>query len=265
MIPVFVISLVGSDDRRQRITSIFDNLGMEFEFFDAVDGRQFDVMQQPIYDAKKRLAFYGKHMTGGEIGCLLSHKALYQKIVNEGIEKALIFEDDVLLRPGFKAVLDQILDQGLDAPYDMIRFLSSPKLERLRLSPIHYIDKEHYLTRHTGMPGGAHASLVRHSGAKKMLDHLSKSAFPIDTLMGRSWQTGMNWVTVRPGIAAQDREIASIIGDDLRLERRLDIKGIGRFLYPLTRAWFKLCETIGKKYWYYIQSFKDKIRIKEYE
>ena len=256
MLPTFVISLPEATDRRTRLTKIFEDLGLEFEFIDAVDGRQFDVLNHPNYAPSQRLRYFGKHITGGEIGCLLSHKNIYQKMINENINRALIFEDDVIIHDGFLKTLREI--QTISVPFDMIRFLSSPKLERLNLRNVYKFKNGRYLVRHTGMPGGAHATLITLNGAKKLIKHLDKTPFPIDALMGRNWLTGINWYTVRPGLVAQDRDIESMIGDDIRFDNKKDIKGIAKITYPFTRAWFKLGETVGKKYWYLKTYFKDK-------
>ncbi|MCI5059977.1 MAG: glycosyltransferase family 25 protein [Alphaproteobacteria bacterium] len=254
-IPVYVISLKGSDDRRARIEREFEAIGLEFEFFDAVDGRGFDVPNHPEYDAARRRRYFGKDLTGGELGCTLSHKHLYQKMVDEGIERALLFEDDVILREGFLAVLKSL--ENCPVPYDMIRFLGSPKLERLKMRPVGLLDDKHWLTRHSGMPGGTHASLMTLGGAQKVLPHMQRNVFPVDALMGRSWETGLDWYTVRPGLAAQDLSFESDIEGE-RLQKSLDVEGCSKILYPFTRAWFKFSETIGKKYWYFKTWFKDK-------
>jgi glycosyl transferase family 25 len=261
-IPVCVISLAESTGRRNRIENILSQLDIDFEFFDAIDGRAFDVLNHPLYDERKRLAQYGRHLNGGEIGCLLSHKAIYQKMVEDNIDKALILEDDVILRDDFVPVLQKILK--LDIDYDAVRFLGSPKLERIKARHVCHIDGPYNLVRHTGLPGGTHATLMTKTGAEKMLKHLDKTAYPIDALMGRSWLTGLNWYTVRPGLAAQDLSFDSAIGDD-RFLPDLDVTGISEILYPLTRGWFKLSENIGKKVWYYKNYLRDKkIKDKKY-
>ena len=139
----------------------------------------------------------------------------------------------------------------------MIRFFGSPKLERLKFRHVYKLNETHFLDRHNGMPGGSHASLMTLSGAQKMLQHLDYIALPIDAILGRSWMTKCNWYTVRPGVAAQDRTLESSIGDT-RFDRQKDITGLAKALYPVTRAWFKFTETVGKKYWYFKTYFEDK-------
>lgn len=42
----------------------------------------------------------------GEIACFLSHRAIWQRMLDEGIEQALIFEDDVALADDFGQAFD---------------------------------------------------------------------------------------------------------------------------------------------------------------
>lgn len=254
-IPAFVISLPEAYDRRKRIAAVMEEAGLNYQFFDAVDGRDFDVINHPLYDAAKRLRYFGKHLKGGEIGCTLSHKNIYQHMVDNNIGRALIFEDDVILRPDFTRVLEKILASTID--YDAVRFLGSPKLERLKMRNVYKIDGIYNLVRHSGMPGGAHATLMTKGGAEKILKCLTRTPYPIDALLGRSWLTGLNWFTVRPGLAAQDLSFDSSIGEE-RFDRKKDITGLAKTLYPLNRAWFKFSETLCKKFWYYKTYFKDR-------
>lgn len=255
MIPVFVVSLPEATDRRARMTKVLESLGLDFEFVDAVDGRQFDVANHPNYNASKRLRNFGKHLTGGDIGCILSHKKIYQRMVDGNIEQALVFEDDVILRDAFLPVLEKIKEAPV--AYDAVRFFGSPKLERIKARNVYKLDDTHHLTRHSGLPGGSHATLMTLKGAKKILKHMERNAYPIDALLGRSWLTGLNWYTVRPGLAAQDLSFDSSIGDE-RFDRKLDVTGLDKTLYPVTRAWFKLSENVCKKFWYTKTWFEDK-------
>lgn len=60
MISIFVISLAEATERRKRISKILTDYNVPFEFYDAIDGRQFNIHEQSIYDAKKRLRYFGK-------------------------------------------------------------------------------------------------------------------------------------------------------------------------------------------------------------
>ena len=256
MIPVFIISLSEATDRRAYIEKTLKETGLNFQFVDAVDGRQFDVFNHPIYDAPKRRRILGRDLTGGDLGIILSNKKIFEHMIEKNIPRALILEDDVVLRDDFVTTLKKL--ETIPVPFDMIRFLGSPKLERLKLRNVYKIDETYKLVRHKGLPGGSHAILITQTGAKKLLKHMNKNAYPIDVLMGRSWKTGLNWFTIRPGLAAQDLSFDSIIGEQRLQKKDLQITGLTRTLFPFTRGWFKFTEAILKKYWYYKTYLRDK-------
>lgn len=94
-LPVYVISLTDSHDRRATISSALDALGVPFQFFDAIDGRE---ALPPDYEAQVdregAARAMGRPMSDGEFAAALSHLHLYKKIVASGAEHALVFEDD---------------------------------------------------------------------------------------------------------------------------------------------------------------------------
>lgn len=102
----FVISLPGSCDRRDFMSSQMEYLDLMFEFFDAVDGRKMsDTELQACCSFKWQKRYQGYELSKSEIGCALSHLLLYEKIVREKIPVALILEDDAYLTPSIKPVL----------------------------------------------------------------------------------------------------------------------------------------------------------------
>ena len=105
---IFIISLKNDKDRRNIIQNRLVELGVDFEFFDAVDARvtipsEFESRIDRDL-AKKRL---GRDMTNAEFGCALSHSLVYQKIVNECIEDSFIIEDDTLFDDAFSIMIKE--------------------------------------------------------------------------------------------------------------------------------------------------------------
>lgn len=91
---VYVVSLKNSD-RRETFSQLAEKYGLNFSFFDAVDGRKLpesciDEINQGVLQA----GLYQRKLAKGEIGCTLSHKAIYQQIVDNG-GWAIILEDDI--------------------------------------------------------------------------------------------------------------------------------------------------------------------------
>jgi len=244
----FVISLAEAQPRRACVTERLKQAGIAFEFFDAVDGRCFDVESQPIYDGPRRRALYGHDMLGGEIGCLLSHKAILEAVVRRGEGPALVFEDDVALHPYFGRALDVLMEN--QDRWELVRFLGASKIMRQRQRPLLNLGNGFWMTRLMTQPGGAAAYVVSETGAAKLLKHLDKTPFPIDALMGRPWLTGVDNLMVRPGLADQDATLGSDIGGDRFVSHR-EIARMASLGCNTTIALRRLVDNVGTRgvYW----------------
>lgn len=252
----YVISLPEAKERRAQIKEQLGRFSIEFAFFDAVDGRQYDVNAHTAYNGKKRRKFFGRDMTGGELGCLLSHRAIYQNMIAQNTEIALILEDDAVLDERFPQAIDLL--KKTDTPFELVRFLGSAKVANLEKRLVTKLDDTFSLHRLRTTPGGAHAYVLTYEAAKKLYEHTGFNYLPIDTLIGHVWQTGINALVLQPGLATQDLK-TSYIGD-----ARFDKKVAGSFwqkiLFPMYRAWFKAWEGIMKT-WQYWRTKKQDLQI----
>lgn len=96
--PIFVVSLADNLHRRASIKARLDELGLAFEFIDAIDGRNGlpdDIMA--LVDQDKAQREFGRRLALTEIACAMSHRKVYQRIIDEGLGGALVFEDDAIL------------------------------------------------------------------------------------------------------------------------------------------------------------------------
>ncbi|MCY4304755.1 MAG: glycosyltransferase family 25 protein [Aestuariivita sp.] len=100
MISIFVISLTDCHDRRQNMSTALNDLGLSFDFFDAVDGRYGlpTEYENQIDRAEVERVSY-RRMTDAEYACSLSHINVYRKIIADKISYALILEDDAIPQP----------------------------------------------------------------------------------------------------------------------------------------------------------------------
>ena len=99
----YVISLPQSTDRRVAITQEMKRVNMEFEFFDAIDGRNnYEGLRDYCYK-KGIIGDRGaKELSPGALGCLLSHRAIFEKewaMRNDENYWILIMEDDIRFAP----------------------------------------------------------------------------------------------------------------------------------------------------------------------
>ncbi|WP_420345766.1 glycosyltransferase family 25 protein [Pelagibius sp.] len=247
-VKVLVISLSDAEDRRAIMRARLDPLGLDYAFVEGVDGRRFDVLAHPAYDSPRRRRGFGRDMTGGELGCLLSHRKVMEIMVAERLDPVLVLEDDAVLAPDLMAVLHALL--ACPVPYDAVRLIGSPKLARLTQRRVWPLAPGYWLNRLETTPGGAYAYLLRRSGAEKLLPYLQRNWLPVDALMGRAWDHGLDWFIVQPGVTDYDRAVGSHIGET-RFDKTLQLTAAERLTYPLTRAGQKLSETFGKRrvYW----------------
>jgi len=112
-LPIYVISFAGSSVRQKSIQDQAEILGLKFEFFDAIDGRNgFSKAQEPCFDRKKAKKNINRDISDTEIGCAMSHALLCKKISEtDHPDGAIILEDDVSL------------------PFDFAELLAGNKLE----------------------------------------------------------------------------------------------------------------------------------------
>ena len=96
-VPCFVINCKKDVERREITEKRMIEAGFSVDkihFFEASDGYHLS----PSTFTEENIFLEGK----GEKGVALSHKRIWKKIVEEKIERALIFEDDVTFHPEFK-------------------------------------------------------------------------------------------------------------------------------------------------------------------
>jgi len=244
--PVFVINLPRSADRRESISQKLAEQGLEFEFIEAVDGKTLPMEDGDHYNRKARLRYFGRDLTAGELGCLMSHRKAYEIMAERNLPSAIVFEDDVIFKHNhFADVVEAILK--LERQWDIVRFLGKKK----KCRSFEKLTDKHMLVKLPGTPGGGHGYILTQHAAQILLKHTHKPWVPIDTLLGRTWETGLKVFCVEPSPITTNEELTSTIGDTRFDKSRKTPEGASPF-YPLFRGWYKLCENIGKTiaYWF---------------
>jgi glycosyl transferase family 25 len=103
----YVINLASSLDRRAHIAAELKKVGLDYEFITAVDGRDLDLGDSTVVDPS---LFFNAHFPAGAAGCALSHMLAYKQIVADGLDKALVLEDDVRLPADLANLADAVAD-----------------------------------------------------------------------------------------------------------------------------------------------------------
>jgi glycosyl transferase family 25 len=240
--PIFVLSLPHCPDRRRIIAGRLAELGLDFSFFEGIDGQGIDPATHPLYAGRQRRLFFGKDLTRGEFGCLLTHRAIYRHMVEYGIGRALVLEDDAVPQESLPAVITALMQTSV--PWDIVRFLGSAKHYQ-QCRAVAPLCGPHELTRVMTTPGGAYGYLLNLKAAQKLLEHTQRNWLPIDVVHGQVWRTELNVFCVRPSPVLPDHEVPSTIGAE-RFDKNVRLTGWEKVAYPLTRAALKIYEMAGK-------------------
>ncbi len=92
---IFVISLSSATERRKAIKKDLNDFNLEFEFVDAVYGKALDANEKLRVNPQRNLK-------DGEVGCYLSHMLCYEKMLHQGLDHAIILEDDTQISAPLK-------------------------------------------------------------------------------------------------------------------------------------------------------------------
>lgn len=107
--------------------------------------------------------------TYGAVGCYLSHVAIWQRMVHENLDAAVIFEDDVVFAERFARRLRTVWSE---CPTDADVLLIGHNHLRDRVAPV-----DRHVQRCLGRFFSAHAYYLTGAGARKLLGQ----ALPIDS------------------------------------------------------------------------------------
>lgn len=110
----FVISLKRRQDRREKISELFEKNNLKFSFYDAIDGRDLIVT-----DEIEELFLNNEFEDWGIIKeCIYGNTLTHLKLLKECSEQNLpyfIFEDDVKIKKNINFTFESIVEKQLDA------------------------------------------------------------------------------------------------------------------------------------------------------
>ncbi len=238
-IPIFIINLERSAERRKKIGDQFNTIKLDYEFYKAIDGRELDWKSIANYAHSYRLKEFGRDMTPNEIACYLSHYSLFERILNEGHEMALIIEDDVKITEELPAVLAGI--QNIKTPWDMIRLASS---RNRKFDVLESVTETTDFVKLKGNACGAVGYILNRSGAKKLCDYCKTIIHPIDIAMDRVWENKLQIRAVFPFPIVHDDNVQSDIRSDSP-----PIQDPKKAIHKLRRKRRKIVDGINKRLW----------------
>lgn len=173
---IYVITLQRATDRHEHIRKELE--GLNYEFFFGKDKQNFSIeelKQKGIYDEALACKHhrYGKPMPPGMIGASWSHAEVYKKIVQQGYQRTLIMEDDVVIDKEQISTLPAALKQ-LPGDWELFYFGFA---EKEKTPPLAFFKRAIYHIQHfLGHLNYSHAT-IRNLYPKKISKHISRAGY----------------------------------------------------------------------------------------
>ncbi len=156
----YIINLEKSTVRKRYMQSLLAGLSfLDIEFIRAIDGRALSEDERSSrFDYDRSRSLYGRFVNAGEVGCALSHRKVYETLLQSTDSYALVLEDDITL------VRDlQTLDLGaIDG------IMNDPSPKALMLSGDYWFYRKKGIVRLYAAVG-AYAYVINRAAAQRIL------------------------------------------------------------------------------------------------
>lgn len=200
MIPIFLINLDTSQDRLAAFHKMTRKLGLPFERVSAVDANKI------TEDEKKLLFSYRSGylpLGQGEMACFLSHRKVWQLIVDRGIDWAFIAEDDVHLDNTTQFFKDST---WIPANADLVK--AETARQRVIMSPdLNSTIGKHQMRQLLSYHGGSAGYFVSNQTARFLLRETETKCDALDHVLFHHWigiVQNLKIYQLDPAICVQD-------------------------------------------------------------
>jgi glycosyl transferase family 25 len=213
-IPVFVINLKRSAERRLHTTEQLNELSVTFQFVEAIDGDL--ITEQEIRNSNDygiyKSGFHSNYLGKEEIGCALSHLKIFRKMVDEKIELACILEDDNNYSKDFKDLL--VTGNLFTADWDILylgQHSACTTKEAQSRNKKQLVLLKYYIGEAIEVPYGSYAYLINNEAAKKILNITYPVRIPFDSYIGNSAAIGVRTFLLSPSCVFNSSLFSSTI------------------------------------------------------
>lgn len=205
----FVIHLERATQRRAQAQNLLASLPLDAEILPAVDGSLLTEAEKTrVYRRRLHAPRYPFVLSQTEMACFLSHRTVWQLILDRDLAGALIVEDDVaIVDDRFPAMLAAVIDAA--EPGDYIRF---PRWERGEAGSTRFSSGDAALVE-PFLPGlGTQMQLVGREAARRLLAATETFDRPVDSFLQMQWLHGARVLSARPIVIREiDRELGGTV------------------------------------------------------
>ena len=193
--PVFIINMAGNTARMARAAAELDRRNIAFTRFEAVNGRALTPEELALaYDPVANLRRARHPMIGPEIGCYLSHLALWQQIAEGEAAGGIILEDDFVAADDLAQVLDALArDRG---DWGIVKLFSARVGQKL-LETRPLVDGRQIALPYK-VPNTTLGYAIRREAAAQLAARVLPVSRPIDEDHKHFWEHGLRIMLVSP-------------------------------------------------------------------
>jgi len=238
-LPIWVLNLERSIERRTFMEEQLSRLNLEYEIIAAVDGLKLTSDELSRYSKKDAMRCSESELNPGQIGCVLSHARMWQRIVDENLTRVLILEDDALIGEMLLRILDNLAK--LPPDWEYINFVTD-------VGKIPFGDPVcdiHRVCNFAYYPNGTVAYLINKSGAQKLLKEVYPIRWTADGLTGKTYITGLVAYGIDPQVVALRSCNSDIYMDNRHVAVRRSCKSKLRTIF---RKFINLQEFVFNKF-----------------
>ena len=224
-----IIHLARATARRVQVTAMQEHLPLPAEVVDAVDGQQLAELQKHAYQPRLSQPRYPFELRLSEIAVFHSHRRCWQRIVDQGLDAALILEDDLqfdadIFPPALSLALAPL------RPGDFIRL---PIKERGTPVEVIASNGPARLLAYDRVGLGMQAQLVSREAAEALLAASEQFDRPVDDFVQMQWLHEVRVLTVWPSGV---QEVSGNLGGSLNSRKTGGFEKLRReILRPIYR------------------------------
>lgn len=124
IVKIYVVNLERAPDRLTHMAAQLQRLGLDYEVVAAVDGAELTPTDRRGLVDESAVSAMPQWLTAGAVGCALSHRLVYERMLSDGHQIALVLEDDVRLEPSVVGLLAAVEEALRGAEVALLNYRS---------------------------------------------------------------------------------------------------------------------------------------------
>lgn len=201
-----IISDKNDSIRREHIHKEFRKIGIyDLNFTDAIMATRVSDEEVANY------AVPNTFLSKGEIGCALSHKYVYEKLLHSEYNSIIVFEDDIVFSNECTVeVLSNIVNMVDKVDEPCVVSLYKAKFHKKEMFKVD--DKISIYSSHNLF--GTYSYIINKEAAENILNIQTPVRFEIDAYKFYYWLGAVNLYCINQNLVVPSKEIESVIGSD---------------------------------------------------